>query len=361
MPLLIVRNDITRMQTDAIVNSTNEYLQCGGLGVDASIHAAAGTRLRAALNKIGHCPTGSAVITEAFDITQCRYIIHAVSPVYYEGRPRLEATLRGCYNSVFTLAAEHGCASLAMPVLCAGANGYPKREAYAIAASCARDFLRSYEGEMLIYLVIYDRDMVDISTDSNDTVTLCIGESYREKKKNSLLKAFGRHYAVYEDELPLEAPREYNAPSFSLSRKPDFASFSDESDDFMAAEPVPMPSYRMEDRSFGDMCAWWMQQKGIDAHEFYCRSNLSKATFSNIKKHPAQTPKKTTAFACVIGLRLNLEEAGDLLMRAGLTFSPYYKTDEIIKSYIQNMDYDIDAINLELFENDLALLGASAM
>ena len=81
MALSIVRNDIARMKVDAIVNSTNELLIPGGYGVDASIHYAAGPELASALEKIGHCPTGSCVVTDAFGIKSCRYIIHAVGPV----------------------------------------------------------------------------------------------------------------------------------------------------------------------------------------------------------------------------------------------------------------------------------------
>ena len=86
MALTIVRNDITRMQVDAIVNSTNEDLEVGGFGVDAGIHYAAGPRLRDALAEIGYCPVGSAVITDSFDIPQCKYIIHAVGPYYVDGK-----------------------------------------------------------------------------------------------------------------------------------------------------------------------------------------------------------------------------------------------------------------------------------
>ena len=155
MALSIVRNDITRMQVDAIVNTTNEYFQVGGLGVDAGIHDAAGPELKEALAEIGFCPAGSAVITSSFGITNCRYIIHTVGPYYIDGEHGESAQLRSCYVSVLALARKNGCRSLAFPLISTGAYRYPKAEAYSIATACIREFLLSLPALFFLYLCLF--------------------------------------------------------------------------------------------------------------------------------------------------------------------------------------------------------------
>ena len=165
MALTIVRNDITKMHVDAIVNTTNEYFEVGGVGVDAGIHYAAGPGLKKALAEIGYCPVGSAVITDSFNITSCRYIIHTVGPVYWDGSNGEAEKLRSCYRSILSLARGKGCRSLAIPSISTGAYRYPKAEAYSIATSCIREFLLSLpdDEDMMVYLVLFDRESVAVS------------------------------------------------------------------------------------------------------------------------------------------------------------------------------------------------------
>ncbi|MDO5444590.1 MAG: macro domain-containing protein [Eubacteriales bacterium] len=373
MPLQIVRNDITAMNADAIVNSTNNRLKRAGTGVDASIHAAAGEKLEKALEEIGYCPTGSAVITESYNIPGCRYIIHAVSPVYSGGEEGEEQLLKSCYKKIFSLALSHGCSSLAMPVLCSGANEYPKKQAYEIATSCAREFLMKIDGEMMIYLVVFNSEIVGISEEQNDEVTAYITDNYVNEKKRKLGYPRGEgilHSAGFPD---IGAPAHsfnYPSPPASLPKASSFFPDADNAPLFLGhlessedeltelCNEISEPDYRIQDKSFGDMCAWWMERKKMTPHDFYCKANLTRAAFFNLKKHAEQTPRKTTAFACVIGLKLAPDEAEDLLMRAGLAFSPYYRTDVIVKNFISEGEYNIDTINMELFENDLSLLGS---
>lgn len=189
MALTIVRNDITQMHVDAIVNTTNVRLEVGGLGVDAGIHYAAGPELKEALAEIGTCPVGSAVITESFDIPFCRYIIHTVGPIYIDGHHGEREDLESCYRSILALAKEKGCRSLAIPSISTGAYGYPKAEAYSIATSCIRDFLLSLpDGEdMMIYIVLYDRESVAVSAKIDSGVQHFISEAYRKNRKRSCI------------------------------------------------------------------------------------------------------------------------------------------------------------------------------
>ncbi len=365
MALTIVRNDIVRMRVDAIVNSTNEYLIPGGLGVDAGIHAAAGAELAEALRRIGCCPVGSAVMTGSFRIPTCRYIIHTVGPVYRDGRHGEERLLRSCYRSVLQLARAHACRSVAIPLLCTGAYGYPKSEGYRIATSVVREFLFSLpeDEDMMVYLVLFDRESVAVGEKIDADVDACISDEYREEKKR-FLRASRREDAASEPvffdaapacPMPAEPPRPVVRPAAKAAcKRPGLAGMAGS----VIGAGTQKRDFSAQDLSFAQMCEWWCEQKGISKKEFYICANINKSMFWNMKHHPEQIPKKTNVLACAIGLRLDYAETQDLLMRAGMTLSKYYALDAVVESYIRRRNYDIFEINEALFDRDLPLLGA---
>jgi O-acetyl-ADP-ribose deacetylase (regulator of RNase III) len=152
----VVEGDITRVPADAIVNAANTALAAGG-GVCGSIFRAAGRdRLAAACRAIGHCPTGSAVITPAFDITTAKHIIHAVGPVYASHTSEeARRLLRLTYESAIALAQRHGCRSIAFPAISTGIYGYPLEEACKEAADVCRAM--SQATGLTIKLVAFDQ------------------------------------------------------------------------------------------------------------------------------------------------------------------------------------------------------------
>ena len=155
MPLHLVRNDITKMKVDAIVNAANSALQRGG-GVCGAIFAAAGAReLQEACNKIGGCKVGEAVITPGFRLP-AKYIIHTVGPVWQGGKANEPQLLRNCYINSLTLALEHKCESIAFPLISSGIYGYPKEQALQVAISAIREFLQ--DNELNVYLVLFDKE-----------------------------------------------------------------------------------------------------------------------------------------------------------------------------------------------------------
>ena len=368
MALTIVCHDITKMKVDAIVNTTNEYFEVGGLGVDAGIHYAAGPRLKEALSQIGYCSTGSAVITDSFDIPGCRFIIHTVGPIYIDGRHGERELLQSCYRSILSLAREIGCHSVAIPSISTGAYGYPKAEAYSIATACIREFLLSLpdDEDMMVYIVLYDRESVAVSEKIDSGVKHFISEAYRQQQKEEL------HSFYSEQAKGSVPPIQYGMlrPSFNAALWD--ADFEEQAaaevrEDMLFSSELPMPAsaaapqpgegYEKEDRSFADMCEWWCKEKGLSKKEFYSRANINKSMFWSMKHHPEQIPKKTNALACVIGLKLDYDQAIDLLQRAGLTLSKYYETDLIVEYFIRERNFDIDAINALLYQKDLSLLG----
>ena len=139
MPFEIVRNDITKMRVDAIVNPTNRGLVPGG-GLDAAVHKAAGPELAEACRAIGGCETGDAIITAGYNLP-ARYVIHPVGPVWHGGQGREKALLTSCYQKCLALAKTHDCHSVAFPLISAGTFGYPKDEAMAVALDVISKFL----------------------------------------------------------------------------------------------------------------------------------------------------------------------------------------------------------------------------
>ena len=177
MPFSIIRNDITKVETDAIVNAANTGLHQGGGVCGAIFHGAGEEEMRSACAAIGGCPTGEAVITPGFRLP-ARYVIHTAGPVWRGGGQGEETLLRSCYRNSLKLAAEYGLESVAFPLISAGIYGYPQKEALAVAVSEIRAWLS--EHEMTVLLVVFDRKAVQIGSDLTGKVQRYIDDHYVE-------------------------------------------------------------------------------------------------------------------------------------------------------------------------------------
>lgn len=142
MTLHLAQGDITLRDDDAIVNAANERLLPGG-GVCGAIHRAAGPELENACRAIGHCPTGSAVITPGFGL-KARHVIHAVGPRWEGGSKGEAKLLNECYKNIFRIAMKNNLKTLSIPAISTGIFGYPIGKATEIALSVAREFDREH-------------------------------------------------------------------------------------------------------------------------------------------------------------------------------------------------------------------------
>ena len=313
MPLEIIRNDITKMQVDAIVNAANIALQMGG-GVCGAIFSAAGAeKLQAECDKIGHCDVGAAVMTSGYGLP-AKYIIHTVGPIWKDGKSNEAALLRSCYASSLNLALQHQCESIAFPLISSGIYGYPKDQALQIAISEIGEFL--LKNEMKVYLVIFDKK----------------GFALSQKLFGKIEKYIDDNYV---DEHLIEQPLIVDESKRSL-------------DDLVV----------QLDESFSDMLLRLIDEKGMTDVETYKRANMDRKLFSKIRGGNGYNPSKATAIALAIALRLNRDQTLDLLGKAGYTLSRSNKFDVIIDYFIQEENYNIHEINEALFAFDQMLLGA---
>lgn len=340
MPFTILRNDITKMPVDAIVNAANSALAPGG-GVCGAIFAAAGYEpLDRACRQLGHCDVGQAVITDGFSLP-AKHIIHTVGPIWRGGGQNEAALLRSCYQQTLRLAEREGCQSVAFPLISAGIYGYPKQEALRIAVDTIREFLN--DSEMQVYLVLFDRSVVVLSQRLMGSIQSYIDDHYvdQHKLERSQTEAVVQKQQIWEQqETAMACPQ--------------------------AAPAAPKPEKHRRslkdllghmDDSFSALLLQLIDQRGMTDVEVYKRANIDRKLFSKIRKN-SYTPSKQTAIALAIGLRLNLDEANDLLSRAGYTLSNSSKFDVIISYFITEEIYDIYEINEALFAFDQKLLGA---
>ncbi|MBE6565063.1 MAG: O-acetyl-ADP-ribose deacetylase [Ruminococcaceae bacterium] len=341
MPLNIVRNDITNMKVDAIVNAANPSLLGGG-GVDGAIHRAAGAELLAECKTLGGCETGHAKITGAYHLP-CRYVIHTVGPRWLGGKSNEKALLASCYLQSLALAKEHNCETVAFPLISSGVYGYPKDQALKVAVDAISGFL--LENEMTVYLVIFDRASHTISEKLFSDIAEYIDDRYADEHADR------RREPIRMNALSLMAPR-------IKSKKADEDFLDACGAAAMPAEDDLKAKLKLLDESFSQMLLRKIDEKGMTDAACYKKANIDRKLFSKIRSDVHYKPSKPTALAFAIALELSLEETEDLLRKAGFALSHSSKFDIIIEYFIEKGNYNIFEINEALFAFDQSLLGA---
>ena len=356
MPFEIVRNDITNMCVDAIVNSANPR-PIVGLGTDSSIHEKAGPKLLAARQRIGTIAAGKAAITPAFDL-HAKYVIHTVGPVWGGGSYGEEGLLRNCYDNALKLALEYGCQSIAFPLIATSNYGFPKDKALQIAISAFSTFL--LEHEMQIYLVVFDRNAFMLSEKLFQSVASYIDQHYVDEWEKA---TYGPDSNIRRQQIRRQVDRnQYSAPSVREEMLPCAPMAAPKAAPREAAKaPRKLLSLKdvlkQEDAGFTETLLKLIDDSGKKDSEIYKKALLSKQHFSKIRNNPHYKPTKATAIALALALELNLEQTRDLIGRAGYALTNSSKFDLIIRYFIEQGKYNLVEINMTLYEFDQPLLG----
>lgn len=390
MPFKIVRNDITKMQVDAIVNTANEE-PIYSTGVDTAVYKAAGEeKLLAERRKIGYMNEGEVAITSGFALP-AKYIIHAVSPCYIDGTFGEEEKLRSCYKKSLALAYEHQCESIAFPLISTGCFGYPKEEGMRIAVDEINAFLLTHP--MLVYLVVFDTKSTQLAMNLYSALEAYIDHNYvcdkREEEYGDRyfgsVRSDAPNYSAYAREreeierclrpkaqrmqMPISEKASYEKRSRKLAEEiadaqevralaPSAPQMAEE-DDWDYCEFLEDNESALRERmrhmtdTFGQYLMYLIETKKLSNAEVYKRAIVTKQLFSKIKLNPDYHPDKATAMRLCVGARLSLDETKDLLARAGYALSPCDKRDIIFSFFIEHEVFDMIEIDIALEEHGL--------
>ena len=337
MPLHIIRQDITKVKCDAIVNTTNREM-VGYSGVDYAIHTAAGPLLDEECQKIYPLGLGCAKITGAYNLPS-KYVIHTSGPIWQNGYMGESIILKSCYLESLKLATKCGCNSVAFPLISSGVYGYPKDQVLKFAIEVISEYL--FENEMTVYLCVYDKTSYEFSKELFNDIRDYLSNDFEDD--DILPEA---HFEERVSCCYLEEP--------ILCERVENSSIC-ESDGKLKS----LATYLKDmDKSFIETLFDYIDQKGMTDVECYKKANVDRKTFNKLKNNPNQKPSKQTAIAFAIALKLDFEETQRLLSTAGLTLSRSNVFDKIIRYFIKSGNYNIYEINEALFEFDQALLGS---
>ena len=380
MPFKIVRNDITKMQVDAIVNTANSAPVYSD-GVDTAVYEAAGAEaLLAERRKIGFLEEGEVAITPGFALP-AKYIIHAVSPLYIDGACGEEERLRSCYRNSLELAKENNCNSIAFPLISTGSFGYPKAEALGIALEEIGNFL--LWNSMTVFLVVFDEESTALGKRLAPALEAYIDANYVEEKQQEEYReplfsrqrtrpmlSYNRRPEKHPEErklsapgpslmsapsaqrmecqmAPMPVPTQKSASAPKAEPLPDFSDFLEENQSALKERMRHMSD------TFQEYLLYLIESGGLTNAEVYKGALLTKQLFSKIKLNPQYHPDKATAMRLCVGARLNLDETKDLLARAGYALSPCDKRDIIFSFFIEHEVFDMIEIDIALEEHGL--------
>lgn len=381
MPLKIVRNDISKVKADAIVNSANKNPICGG-GAEYHIYNAAGyDDLLKARELVGPLKVAQVAVTPAFAL-DAKYIIHTVGPKWKGGDSGEALALANCYRGALDKARQLGCQSIAFPLISSGVFKFPKDSALRIALDAIGEFLQT--NEMEVMLVVFDRKAFEVSEELSSDIQAFIDDNYVQDKYSAVHRYVDRRWRNVPDELderlydideisniPAEAPHRILDKDESIDeevsadeceklcmnevRKPLASAMSNKSiESGRSLEDI----FVEPGETFCEKLFRLIHEKNQDDVDVYKRANLDRKHFSKIRSNVNYKPTKKTALALAIALHLDMDETTDLLARAELALSPSNRGDLIVKYFIERQKYDIWEINSMLFKFGQPTLGA---
>ncbi len=356
MPFQIIRNDITKVSADVIVNTANPE-PIYGAGTDEAIYKAAGkAELLKERKKIGDIKQGEIAVTQAFSLS-AKYIIHTVGPIWTDGKHGEFDVLKNCYKNSLDKALELGCESIAFPLISSGTNEFPKDKALSIATSTISEFLMRDDVDMLVNMVVFD----DRSFRLSKKTFLSI-ESYIDDE--SVIEAYKKEYELTDEDI--EEGRSKALYERERSIRDHRRRYKNSPDRYfheikpLTEDNIDLDDYKhtsKDDKLFRDTLMKFLIEKDIDNNDAYHRSNIDRRSFSKLLTGKTANPKKSTVFALCIGLDLDLEESSRLLESAGLSFSFKNNWDRLVKDIILSGQKDFGEINSIMIATNHPQLG----
>ena len=360
MPFEIIRDDITHVAADAIVNTANPEPIVGG-GTDAAIHRAAGPCLLDARRTIGAITVGTSVQTPAFDLP-AKFVLHTVSPVWIDGAHGEEALLKRSYDAALHLADELQCRSVAFPLLSDGTYGFPKDAALSVAIRAFTDFLLTHD--MQILLVVFEREPYSLANGLFGGLKAYIDDHYVGQAEKfeyaGASDVWDRRRRAFaqtppekagSDRKPRTAFAVLNAPRAEAE-----AICEDAAAYPKAAEQDLEAILKHRESTFSEHLIDLLTECGEKDSDVYHRAEISRQLFHKIINRKDYQPTKSTAIQLALGLRLNLAETQKLLEKAGYALTRSSKADLVVQYFIEHGEYSIVVINTALFDCGLPLL-----
>lgn len=395
MAFKIIRNDITKVKADIIVNSANTKPVCAGYRTDAAIYEAAGyEEMLAARRKIGVIEVGHAEVTPAFGLP-AKYVVHTVGPKWIDGKSGEPEALRSCFRESLSKAVSLRARSIAFPLISTGAFKFPKDLALEIATDVFKEF--TSENRLDVFLVVYDKESFELTSDMSDFVSAYIDEHYVGKLTESRLEKYRSmnspqdelwEWKGDEDLLDLESGEKarvldlemdeplcnipedsrYIRPCTSISlaapnvlkkdadKKKNVKVFSAVTGKL--EKDLEKKIAELHIPSFGERLAYYIFEKKLEPVDVYSAVFMDRKHFSKLLSDKIKQPKRETVLALAIGLKLSVLETRDFLSHAGYSFTPDHNlTDVIVAAFVEQNVYDVFRINEILSENDLPQLG----
>lgn len=331
MPFEIIRNDITKMHVDVIVNATNSNL-VGNSGVDGAIHKAAGTELDLACIKLNGCGVGEVKMSKGFQLP-ASYVFHTVGPQWNGGDNNEEELLRQCYRKSLEMTVENGFDSIAFPLISAGNFGYPRKLALLVAISEISDFLKYHDTS--VYLVLFDKKSLDVTERIFPEVKAYIDDNYVIAQKSQMISSIGLSsgFLVQMPKVQIKRTNRYDFDTYDLQNR-----------------------ISTKKETFSQYLLRKIELKNRTDSEIYKLANVDRRLFSKIRSNPDYHPSKETAISFAFALELNIEETNEMLSSAGYVLSKSSRFDLAIEFLIEKRIYNICDVNIALYECNLKQL-----
>lgn len=336
MSFKIIRDDITKVKADAIVNTANPKPRIG-TGTDHAVNLSAGPQLMEARNKIGVIQPGEVAVTPAFNLN-AKYVIHAVGPVWQGGTNGEEAVLQRAYVNALEAAVARHCESVAFPLMATGTNGFPKEKGLSIAIMTLTSFCLSHD--IQVYLVVFDDAVFDLAKRIFDNVQSFVDKDYVD--------------TLYEREYSIQGcSASYHDLSERVSSLPEWNADAEKGTRVKRILNQP-------DISFHTMLFQLIEATGKKDSDVYSRAEFTRQQFSQkIRSNPSYHPSKNAAIRLAIGLQLDYENTQSFLKKVGYFLSEELPADKIVADFIRRSQHSVTDINLELYKKNLELLTKS--